>query len=78
MEQEGLIDEIVRPLLPGLADEPPVLRQLFDAGRRWIIVGRGQGALPSIVGDADSFSGGFVDELKAFAGRERKVRAQSR
>ena len=32
LQQERLVDEVVRPLLPRLAGEAPVLRQRLDAG----------------------------------------------
>ena len=38
IEKEGLVEQVVRPFLPGVPAEPPVLRQWLDTGSGFIAV----------------------------------------
>jgi hypothetical protein len=73
LQQEGLVDEDVRPLLPLFVDEAMILQQRFDARFRVSALER---IAIGVIPETDRLADCFVDELQALA-RPRCV-AQSR
>ncbi len=66
IEQEGLVDEVERPLVPVFAGEAPVLRQRLDAALCLLAAERAAGG---VARKADGLSHRLVDELHPLARR---------
>ena len=72
LEQERLVDEVVRPLLPLLAGEAPILRQRLDAAAASCRPPARSGRHSWRTGPL--FLAGLVDELQPLAGRIGEMR----
>ena len=72
LQQEALVDQIVRPALPGFADEAPVLRQRLDAAG---IATPFEQALAGVTCEPHCFLRGFFEKLHPLAGRRCEMRS---
>ncbi len=75
IEQESLLDQIVRPFLPVFIDETLVLRQRLDTARRFLTE---RDATAYVIPKTETLPCGFVYKLPSLARREGEIRSPIR